>query len=296
MSSDATRWAWLQSGIKSTSKLVLLSLADRAGETHECYPSIGRLCQDTCLDRKTVIGSLRALCDCGLISDTGKKVGRTGQIIVYQLIGVDSRNQDDEFEEVNSTKTGTVPKPEQFRFSDETVPFFPDNSPVFPTKESQKRDTEPNIEPNIEPKKESKNINNRKSESRADFENAFSIYPKRKGDNPKEKAFKAWSARLKEGFTANEMVSGVHRYFAYCQAEGNIGTQYIKQAATFFGPDKAFLESWEVIQTSPSSSTPYKNSAFGKQPTTRPIYTYPGGDADAIDSTAIEVFDAQARL
>jgi len=134
-----------------------------------------------------------------------------------------------------------------------------------------------------------------KKEYSDEFNNAFSIYPKRKGDNPKEKAFRAWKARLKEGVTANEMVSGVKRYLAFCQAEGNIGTQYIKQAATFFGPDKAFLESWEVVRKSPSS-TPHRNSGFGKQPATRPIYTYPGGDADAIDSTAIEVFDAQARL
>lgn len=109
MSVDATKWAWSQTGIKSSAKLVLLSMADRAGEAHECYPSIGRLCQDTCLDRKTVISSLRALCKCGLIADTGKKTGRTGQVIIYQLIGVESRSQDDEFEEINNTKSGTVP-------------------------------------------------------------------------------------------------------------------------------------------------------------------------------------------
>lgn len=52
MSLDATRWAWLQGGIKPTAKFVLLSMADRAGEDHECYPSIKRLCDDTNLDRK----------------------------------------------------------------------------------------------------------------------------------------------------------------------------------------------------------------------------------------------------
>lgn len=39
-------------------------------------------------------------------------------------------------------KMRTIPKAEQFPFSHERVPFFPDNSPVFPMKESQKRDTE----------------------------------------------------------------------------------------------------------------------------------------------------------
>lgn len=144
MSVDATRWAWLQGPIKPTAKLVLLSMADRAGETHECYPSIKRLCENTNLDRKTIIKSLKALCDCGLIADTGKKMGRTNQVVVYRLIGVESRTQDDELEGANNTESGTVPKPEQFHFSDERVPLFPDNSTVFPIKESQKRDTEPN--------------------------------------------------------------------------------------------------------------------------------------------------------
>jgi len=134
-----------------------------------------------------------------------------------------------------------------------------------------------------------------KKEYSDEFNSAFSIYPKRQGDNPKEKAFSAWKARLRDGSTVDEMTSGVKRYLAFCQAEGNIGTQYVKQAATFFGPDRAFLETWEVMQKSPSS-TPHRNSGFGKQPATRPVYTYPGGDADAIDSTATEVFDAQARL
>jgi len=142
MSTDATRWAWLQGGIKPTAKLVLLSMADRAGETHECFPSIKRLCDDTNLDRKTVIRSIKALCDCGLMTDTGKRKGLTGQVIVYRLISVASRSQTDEFEDINNTKNGTVPKMEQFPFSDETVPLFPDNSTVFPLKESQKRDTE----------------------------------------------------------------------------------------------------------------------------------------------------------
>lgn len=167
MSVDATRWAWLQGQIKPAAKLVLLSMADRAGETHECYPSIKRLCEDTNLDRKTVIRSLRALCDCELIADTGKRKGITNQVIVYRLVGVESRSLDGEFEDINDTETGTVPKPEQFPFSDETVPLFPDNSTVFPLKESQKRDTESN---NNLTKNRSKNLLNNKAPKTSDID------------------------------------------------------------------------------------------------------------------------------
>ncbi|MGZ8184412.1 MAG: hypothetical protein ACXWT1_20910 [Methylobacter sp.] len=110
-----------------------------------------------------------------------------------------------------------------------------------------------------------------KKEYSDEFNNAFSIYPKRQGDNPKEKAFSAWKARLRDGSTADEMISGVMRYLAYCQAEGNIGIQYVKQAATFFGPDKAFLEPWEVTQKSSKSSSS-RSSSFGRQPIQRPDY------------------------
>jgi hypothetical protein len=167
MSTDATRWAWLQGGIKPSAKLVLLSMADRAGETHECFPSIKRLCDDTNLDRKTVIRSIKALCDCGLMTDTGKRKGLTGQVIVYRLIGVASRSQTDEFEDINNTKNGTVPKMEQFPFSDETVPLFPDNSTAFPLKESQKRDTE---SINNLTKNQSKNLSNNKAAKTSDID------------------------------------------------------------------------------------------------------------------------------
>jgi hypothetical protein len=32
------------------------------------------------------------------------------------------------------------------------------------------------------------------------------------------------------------MLAGVKRYAAYARATGSVGTQYVKQAATFFGP------------------------------------------------------------
>ncbi len=107
-----------------------------------------------------------------------------------------------------------------------------------------------------------------KKEYSEEFNNAFAIYPKRQGDNPKEKAFSAWKARLRDGSTADEMASGVRRYLAFCQAKGDIGTQYVKQAANFFGTDKPFLVDWEVPQKSPNSAT----NRNGRQPMPRIDY------------------------
>lgn len=79
-----------------------------------------------------------------------------------------------------------------------------------------------------------------------EFESAWAEYPKRHGDNPKSRAFKAWNARLKEGHTAEEMTEGVRRYAQWCEATGKTGLETVKQAATFFGPDKGFTEAWET--------------------------------------------------
>ncbi len=85
MSYDATRWAWRQHVGRSSAKLVLLSLADRADEHHESYPSIARLCLDTELDRKTVLVNIAYLVDAGVI--TAHKT--PGCVTHYRLSGVD---------------------------------------------------------------------------------------------------------------------------------------------------------------------------------------------------------------
>jgi hypothetical protein len=42
------------------------------------------------------------------------------------------------------------------------------------------------------------------------------------------------------------MLEGFKRYAAFMASEGKIGTSFVKQAATFFGPDKHFDEPWLV--------------------------------------------------
>lgn len=74
------------------------------------------------------------------------------------------------------------------------------------------------------------------------FEVAWREYPKRAGGNSKSAAMKAWNARLREGCTEEVLLGGVRRYAAFVRATGKEGTVYVKQAATFLGPDKHFEE------------------------------------------------------
>ncbi|NYH24675.1 hypothetical protein [Paraburkholderia bryophila] len=80
----------------------------------------------------------------------------------------------------------------------------------------------------------------------ADFEAAWGIYPKRAGGNSKTEALKAWTARVKQGKKPDDMIAGVMRYAKFCAAKGNIGTEYVKQASTFFGPSLHFEEAWDI--------------------------------------------------
>lgn len=73
-----------------------------------------------------------------------------------------------------------------------------------------------------------------------------SLYPKRSGNQPWQRARKAISARLLDGYTWQRIHDGTRRYAEWCKATGKIGTEHVMQAATFVGPDKSFLNSWEL--------------------------------------------------
>lgn len=77
-----------------------------------------------------------------------------------------------------------------------------------------------------------------------EFEEAWRLYPKRDGGNSKADAMKAWNSRIKGGVAAADLLAGVKRYAAYCRDKNMVGTRFVKQAATFFGPGAHYAESW----------------------------------------------------
>ncbi|HHH1633199.1 TPA: YdaU family protein [Yersinia enterocolitica] len=87
---------------------------------------------------------------------------------------------------------------------------------------------------------------NKRHEYPPEFEVAWLEYPRRPGSPDKHGALKAWNARLRDGITADAMLEGVRRYAAFVKATGKTGTEFIKQAKTFFGPSKHFDDEWQV--------------------------------------------------
>ncbi|MGG1948993.1 hypothetical protein AB1286_30005 [Trinickia sp. NRRL B-1857] len=74
------------------------------------------------------------------------------------------------------------------------------------------------------------------------FEEAWRLYPKREGGSVKKTALKAWNARMREGIDPHVLIAAVKGYAKAMERAGNIGTRFVKQASTFFGPDGHFEE------------------------------------------------------
>lgn len=189
MSVDATRWAWMQQGLRPGEKLILLSLADRAGEDMTCFPSKKRLHDDTGLDRKTIIASLETLVQKGLIKDTGKRCGKTGQIRVFQLIGIPVREDSEKGPEKGTvsydkgTENGTLKNDKGSQKRDglegERVPFFPSKGPKNGTR---------NLSRNLPEKRTDQSFAHRRDAER-EFAQFWAAYPRKKS---KGQARKTW--------------------------------------------------------------------------------------------------------
>lgn len=82
-----------------------------------------------------------------------------------------------------------------------------------------------------------------------EFEEVWLAYPKRAGGNSKADAFKAWNARVKSGVNPQALLDGVLRYAVYIKATGRLNTEYVKQAATFFGKSLHYEETWAIPST-----------------------------------------------
>lgn len=70
------------------------------------------------------------------------------------------------------------------------------------------------------------------------FEELWSAYPRHK---EKSKAYKCYQARLKDGFSEEELLTAVKNYAEECKKEHR-EEKYIKLCATFLGPNTPFVD------------------------------------------------------
>lgn len=90
------------------------------------------------------------------------------------------------------------------------------------------------------------------------FREVYDLYPRHTG---RADALKAYNARIKEGFSAEEILSAVVAYKKECESERR-EQKYIKHPATFFGPggfvQEYIQKSSETIKSTGDDENPFE--------------------------------------
>jgi hypothetical protein len=64
-------------------------------------------------------------------------------------------------------------------------------------------------------------------------------------------AFKQLQMRLREGHSFEDILQGTKDYCAATKLSGDYGSEYVKQASTFYGPGLHFLDEYETEDPTP---------------------------------------------
>lgn len=257
--------------IKGAKLVIMARLADYSNDDGVCYPSVETICRQLGLGESTVRTAIAELESSGWLRRESRRKGNRNTSNLYHLnaerLEALARIEKDKVAALKQQRrtNGFHPsdsdpsksEPSDSGCSNGFHPSDSDKNGVF-TRQNLTPDPQVNSkqESQVNSKQESQELGvcskayseNRSSKENYsnEFEQAWQAYPKRAGGNSKAAAWKAWKARIKDGVTTVAMLAGVDRYAAYVRATGSAGTQYVKQAATFFGPDRHFDESWQA--------------------------------------------------
>ncbi|VAG60119.1 helix-turn-helix domain-containing protein [Enterobacter hormaechei] len=257
--------------IKGAKLVIMARLADYSNDDGVCYPSVETICRQLGLGESTVRTAIAELESSGWLRREARRKGNRNTSNLYHLnaerlealariekdkvAALKQQRRTNGFHPSDSDPSKT--EPSDSGCSNGFHPSDSDKNGVF-TRQNLTPDPQVNSkhDPQVNSKQESQDIGvcgKASSENRSskenysnEFEQAWQAYPKRSGGNNKLSAFKAWNARIKQGVKPETMLEGVKRYAAFMASEGKIGTSFVKQAATFFGPDKHFDEPWLV--------------------------------------------------
>lgn len=132
MNIDAILWAWNKTGMGSSKKLVLLSMAFNANEKRECSPSISMLEQQTGLDKRTIraaiaslvsdgsIGARTQLCaESAYILQTPTNFGTPSKIAHKEKENEEEKEQEEEEEEKKEEEKESTKEKEEERKEEE---------------------------------------------------------------------------------------------------------------------------------------------------------------------------------
>jgi hypothetical protein len=199
-------------------------------------------------------------CNCG---DLLQSLHETGFILRYEAEGGQfiqivkwCEHQNPHIKEANST----IPAPCKNSAQTEEAPKKEETSPA---------DSLNPLSDSLNPSTSSKPAA-RGDAYTSEFEEAWVAYPSRPGASKKE-SFKAWNARLKAGVDVEDLIAGVRGYAHYV-SEMKTDPQFIKQPATFFGPDEHYKADWTAMPRASPAGRPEKfdPTAYVNRPRMQP--------------------------
>ncbi|WP_096836949.1 helix-turn-helix domain-containing protein [Escherichia coli] len=257
-------------GVKGAKLMIMARLADYSNDDGVCYPGVETICRQLGLGESTVRTAISELEADGWLTRQSRRKGNRNTSNLYHLnadrLEQLARTERDKIAELkHKRRLSPLCDPSDSEPS-KSEPSESECSGVFDPSDSGKKTvlTLQNLDPDPQGLKHDPQVNSKhdpqdigasadasaparsaRQEYSPEFEQAWQEYPKRAGGNSKSAAFKAWKTRIREGVTPETMLNGVKRYAAWVRATGNTGTQFVKQAATFFGPDRHFDESWQ---------------------------------------------------
>lgn len=234
-------------------KLVLIKLADNASDTGECWPAVATIAYECEISSRSVQTHIRQLVKDGFVRvEERRDANGVNRSNIYHLtFNHEGENPAPYQKQTPAQGEGASPYGAN-RAGGEGEGYAP---PGANGAGGEGAGAAPRISQLLEPVKEPKDPplpprgkvsrKNKITEYSPEFEIAWAAYPRRAGGQDKAGAFKAWSARIREGVSIQAMLDGTRRYADFVVATGAAGTQYVKQAKTFYGPSNFFLEAWE---------------------------------------------------
>ncbi|SQZ58541.1 helix-turn-helix domain-containing protein [Escherichia coli] len=257
-------------GVKGAKLMIMARLADYSNDDGVCYPGVETICRQLGLGESTVRTAISELEADGWLTRQSRRKGNRNTSNLYHLnadrLEQLARTERDKVAELKQQRRLSVLRDPSESEPSKSEPSESECSGVFDPSDSGKKTvlTLQNLDPDPQGLKHDPQVNSKhdpqdigasadasaparsaRQEYSPEFEQAWQEYPKRAGGNSKSAAFKAWKARIREGIKPETMLDGVRRYAAWVRATGNTGTQFVKQAATFFGPDRHFEDFWQ---------------------------------------------------
>nr|WP_281959208.1 helix-turn-helix domain-containing protein [Enterobacter mori] len=256
-------------------KLVLIKLADNASDTGECWPAVATIAYECEISSRSVQTHIRQLVKDGFVrvEERRDSSGVNRSNIYHLTFNNEGENNAPYQKQAQKQGAGAAPYGANGAGGEGEGCAPPGANGA----EGEGEGAAPRISQLLDPVNELKdpplppkgkvNRKNKIMEYSPEFENAWAAYPRRAGGQDKAGAFKAWSARIREGVSIQAMLDGTRRYADFIVATGAVGTQYVKQAKTFYGPSNFFLEAWgkpELQRARPGGiSVPDKNIPAG---------------------------------